>query len=200
VARLDVMKIIGITGGIGSGKSTVAGFLAGLGVAVIDADMVGHEVLEKDSEARRQVIEAFGKQIVAPDGRIDRKKLGSIVFSSPEALSRLNHIMHPRIDELVEASLERYRWQGVAVVVIEAPLLIEAGWGTKVDQVWVTTAPEAVIFKRLEQSGMSHAEVRARIRSQLSDGERRKHADVVIGTDCSLDELKERVVRIWREM
>jgi len=200
LARLCGMKIIGITGGIGSGKSTVAGFLAGLGVAVIDADGVGHEVLESDGEARRQVIDAFGEDIVAPDGRIDRKKLGDIVFGNPEALSRLNRIMHPRIDEVVEARLERYRRQGVEAIVIDAPLLVEAGWGKKVDRVWVTTAPEAVILKRLEQSGLSRDEATARIRSQLPDGERVKHADVVIDTDCSLDELKVRVGRIWREM
>jgi dephospho-CoA kinase len=200
IARLGDMKVIGLTGGIGSGKSTVAGFMAELGVVVIDADRVGHEVLESDGGARQQVIDAFGEHIVAPDGKIDRKKLGNVVFSSPEALSRLNRIMHPKISQAVEAQLEQYRRRGVDTVVIEAPLLIEVGWDTKVDQVWLTTAPEAFILKRLAKLGMSHSESMARIRSQLSDRERVKHADVVIDTDCSLDELKAKVDELWREV
>ncbi len=191
------MKVIGLTGGIGSGKSTVAGFLVGLGVVVIDADKVGHEVLEGDGEAQRQVVAVFGQHIVTPDGKVDRKKLSSIVFGSPEALSRLNRIMHPRISEAVKVQLEQYRQQGVDIVVIEAPLLIEAGWAAKVDEVWVTTAPRVAILKRLEQLGLSRTEAMARIRSQLPDRERVKQANVVINTDCSLDELKERVEELW---
>ena len=194
------MKVIGLTGGIGSGKSRVAGFLAGLGVVIIDADKVGHEVLEGDGEARRQVIDTFGQNIIAPDGKIDRRKLGNIVFNSTEALSRLNRIMHPRISEAVKAQLEQYRRQGVDIVVIEAPLLIEAGWDTKVDEVWVTTAPRAAILKRLERLGLSRTEAMARIRSQLPDRERVKHADVVINTDCSLDELKVKAGKLWQRL
>jgi len=194
------MRVIGLTGGIGSGKSTVAGFLAGLGVVIIDADKIGHEILESDDEVRRQAIDTFGQNIIAPGGKIDRKKLGNIVFDNPEALSRLNRIMHPRISEAVKAQLEQYRRQGVDIVVIEAPLLIEAGWDTKVDEVWITTAPRAAIFKRLEQLGLSRTEAMARIRSQLPDREQVNHADVVINTDCSLDELEGKVGKIWREM
>ena len=191
------MKVIGLTGGIGSGKSTVAGFLAELGVVVIDADKVGHKFLESDSKVQQQVINAFGQQILTPEGQIDRRKLGRIVFKSPGALSRLNQIMHPNISEAVNAQLELYRGQGVGAVVIEAPLLIEAGWASLVDQVWVTTAPRAAILKRLEGIGLSRNEVMARIRYQLSDGERVKHADAVIDTDCRLDELKSRVRELW---
>ncbi|MCJ7764096.1 MAG: dephospho-CoA kinase, partial [Dehalococcoidales bacterium] len=190
------MKVIGLTGGIGSGKSTVAGFLAVLGAVIIDADKVGHEILESDGEARRQAIDTFGQNIIVPGGKIDRKKLGNIVFDNPEALSRLNRIMHPRISEVVKAQLEQYRRQGVDIVAIEAPLLIEAGWDTKVDNVWVTTAPRAAIFKRLEQLGLSRTESMARIRSQLPHREQVKHADVVINTDCSIDELEGKVGKI----
>jgi dephospho-CoA kinase len=194
------MKVIGLTGGIGSGKSTVAGFLAGLGMVIIDADKIGHEVLEGDSEARRQVIDIFGQNIIAPDGKIDRRKLGNIAFDSHEALSRLNRIMHPRISEAVKAQLEQYRRQGVDIVVIEAPLLIEAGWDAKVDEVWVTTAPEAMILKRLERLGLSRTEAMERIRSQLPDRERVKHAGVVINTGCSLDELKVKAGKLWQRL
>ncbi len=192
------MKVIGLTGGIGSGKSTVARFLAELGMVIIDADRIGHEVLESDSKAWQQVVAAFGQQIVTPNGRIDRKELGRIVFKSHKALSRLNRIMHPRIYRVVKSRLEKYRRQGVDVVVFEAPLLIEASWATLVDEVWVTTAPEATILRRLEKIGLSRDEAMERIRSQLSAEERDRHADMVINTDCSLDELKVKVGKLWQ--
>jgi len=192
------MKVIGLTGGIGSGKSTVSKFLAELEAVIIDADKVGHEVLENDSEAWQQVVDAFGRHIVTPDGEIDRKKLGRIVFKSPEALSRLNRIMHPRIYDAVKAQLGQHQKQGANVVVVEAPLLIEAGWTSLVDEVWVTTAPRATVLKRLEQMGLSRAESLARIRSQLPAKERVKHAEVVIDTDCSFEELKAKAGRLWQ--
>jgi len=188
------MKVIGLTGGIGSGKSTVAQFLAELGAVILNADEVGHEALKPDTEIWREVVTAFGRQIVTLDGNIDRKKLGKIVFGNAEALSRLNQIMHPRMYALVKNQLEEYRRQGTRVVVLEAPLLLEAGWTPLVDEVWVTTASEATVLKRLEErSGMSQAESLTRIHSQLSSTERIKHADVVINTDCDLDELRSRV-------
>ena len=194
------MKVIGLTGGIGSGKSTVSQFLAELGAAILNADDIGHEALKPDTETWHQLAVAFGRQIVAPDGNIDRKKLGNIVFSSTEALSRLNRIMHPPMYDIVKARLEEHRRQGTGVVVLEAPLLLEAGWTPLVDEVWVTTAAEATVIKRLKKrSGMSQAESLARLRSQLSPAERVRHADVVIDTDCSPDELKAKIKELWQK-
>jgi len=194
------MKVIGLTGGIGSGKSTVSQFLAEVGAIILDADRVGHEALKPDTNIGREVVAAFGRQILTPGGEIDRAKLGETVFGNPESLSRLNRIMHPRMYDMVKAQLEEYRQQGVDVVVLEAPLLIEAGWTSLVDEVWVTVAPESTVLKRLkEQVGLSESESLARIRSQLSSEERIKHADVVINTDCSLDELGARVGELWRK-
>ena len=193
------MKVIGLTGGIGSGKSTVAKFLAELGAVIIDADKIGHAVFEPDSEAWQQVVAAFGRQILKPNREIDRKKLGKIVFGSAEALSRLNRIMHPQICGVVKAQIEQYRRQGIDVVVVEAPLLMEAGWTSLVDEVWVTLAPEATVLKRLEEGmGLSKAESQARICSQLPAKEQVKHAHVVINTNLSLDELKARVNKLWQ--
>jgi len=193
------MKVIGLTGGIGSGKSTVSRFLAELGAVILNADEVGHEAFKPDTEIWREVVAAFGRQIVNPDGNIDRKKLGEIVFGNAESLSRLNQIMHPRMYALVKAQLEEYRRQGTRVVVLEAPLLLEAGWTPLVDEVWVTTAPEATVLKRLEErSGMSQAESLTRIHSQLPSAERVRQADVVINTDCDLDELKAKVKELWQ--
>ena len=195
------MKVIGLTGGIGSGKSTVSQLLAELGAVILNADEVGHKALKPDSEIWRQVVAAFGRQILTPDGNIDRKKLGDIVFSNPESLSRLNQIMHPRMYALVKAQLEEYRRQGTRVVVLEAPLLLEAGWTSLVDEVWVTTAPEATVLKRLEErTGLSQAESLTRLRSQLPSEERVRQADVVINTDCDLDELKAKVKELGQRL
>ena len=195
------MKVIGLTGGIGSGKSTVAGFLAELGAVILDADEVGHEAFKPDTEIWREVVAAFGRQVLTPDGNIDRKKLGEVVFGNADSLSRLNQIMHPRMYDMVKAQLEEYRRQGMSVVVLEAPLLLEAGWTSLVDEVWVTTASESTVLRRLhEQKGLSGEEALARIRSQLSSKERVKHANVVINTDCNLDELKSKVKQLWQRL
>ncbi len=195
------MKIIGLTGGYGSGKSTVARFLAELGAAVIDADEVGHEVFRPGTEAWREVVGTFGQAIINFDGTIDRRKLGKIVFRDPDARARLNKIMHPRIYERVKALVEEYRQKGFAVVVVEAPLLLEAGWKSMFDEVWVTSAPQATVLSRMkEQKGISEAELLARLHAQLTDEERTEQADVVISTYGTLDELKEEVGALWREL
>ena len=195
------MKVIGLTGGIGSGKSTVSKFLAELGAVIIDADKVGHEAFKSDTELWREVVAAFGRQILKPSGEIDRNKLGEMVFGNPELLSRLNQIMHPRMYALVKAQLEEYRRQGVRMVVLEAPLLLEAGWTSLVGEVWVTVASESTVLRRLqEQVGLSEQQSLARIRSQLSSEERIKQADVIIDTDCSLDELRTKVKELWQKL
>jgi dephospho-CoA kinase len=193
------MKVIGLAGGIGSGKSTVSRFLAELGAIIIDADKVGHEALKPDTEIWHKVVAAFGRQILTPDGDINRQKLGEIVFSNPESLSKLNQIMHPRMYDMVKAQLEEYQRQGVAVVVLEAPLLIEANWTSLVDEVWVTVASQPTVLRRLkEKFGLSESEALARIRSQLPTEERARYADVTINTDCALDELKAKVKELWQ--
>jgi len=189
------MKVIGLTGGIGSGKSTVSRFLAELGAVIIDADKVGHEAFKPDTGVWREVVEVFGRQILTPGGDIDRKKLSEIVFGNVELLARLNQIMHPRIYDMVKAQLEEYRRRGVEVVVLEA------GWTSFVDEVWVTVAAEFTVLSRLqERVGLVKEELLARIRSQLSSEERIKCADVVINTDCSLDEVRARVRELWEEL
>jgi len=196
-----MMKVIGLTGGIGSGKSTVSQFLAELGAVIIDADKVGHEALKPDTELWREVVAAFGRQILTPGGDIDREKLGEIVFSNPDSLAQLNRIMHPRLYNIVKTQLEEYQRQGIRVVVLEVPLLIEAGWASLVDEVWVTVASEDTVLKRLEkQVRLSKSKSLARIRSQLSSAERVRHADVIIDTDGELDELRAKVEKLWREL
>ena len=194
------MKIIGLTGGIASGKSTVSRFLAEMGAVIINADEVAHETLKSDIELQQEIVADFGDQILTAEGRIDRERLGEIVFTNPDALARLNRIMHPRLYEMVRAQLENYRQQKVKVVILEVPLLIEAGWTALVDEIWVTVASEATVLGRLQQQvGLSSKQALARIGSQMPAKDRIKHADVVIDTDCSLDELKARVAKPWQE-
>jgi dephospho-CoA kinase len=196
-----VTIVIGLTGGIGSGKSTIGRYLADLGAAAIDADKVGHEALKSGTAAWRDVIDAFGRGVVAPSGEIDRKALGSVVFDDPEARERLNRIMWSRIWEMISRQVEDYRRQGVGVVVVEAFGLIEAGWAPLVDQVWVTTASEKAVLERLRlQRQLPESDTLARIRSQLSNEERAKHADVVIRNEGSPEEVKATVRRLWQSL
>jgi dephospho-CoA kinase len=195
------MKVIGLTGGIGSSKSTVARLLAERGAVIVDLDRVGHEVLKKGSRAYEKVVGEFGKDILKDSGDIDRGKLGRIVFINPEALIRLNRIVHPAIDNTVNKKIEKYRRQGVKVAVLEAAAMLEAGKAAQADELWVTVAPEVVVLRRiLERGGLSEQEIRARIKTQLSNKERIERADVVIDTDCSLDELKARVTEEWEKL
>lgn len=185
------MKIIGLTGGIGSGKTTLAGFLKELGVAVIDADKLGHQAL-RESQVRRELVAAFGQGILDSDSQVDRPKLARLVFGYPQQLARLNRITHPRIAEMITGRLDEHRRQGTGAVVIEAPLLVETGWVDIVDEIWVTVAPRTVVLNRLQQMGLSQREALARLGAQMKPEERLKKADVVINTDTSLEELKAR--------
>ena len=195
------MKVIGLTGSIGSGKSTVAEFLAELGAVVIDADKVGHEAFEPDTVLWQAVVDAFGRGVLTSNGDIDRKKLGDIVFGNLDSLVRLNQIMHSRMYDIVKAQIGEYRRRVVNVLVLEAPLLLEAGWTSLVDEVWVAVASESTVLRRLqEKDGMSRQQSLARIHSQLSSDERMNQADVVIDTDCSLDEVRAKVKGLWQKL
>ena len=193
------MKVIGLTGGIGSGKSTVSRLLADLGAVVLDADKVGHQAYQPGTETWKELVAAFGEEIVSPDGTIDRKKLGAIVFGDPESLARLNRIVHPRMFDMMKAQIEEHRRQSVSVVVLEAAILLEAGWTPLVDEVWVTVASEPTVVRRaIERTGLPEEQIRARIRSQLSNEEREKAASVVISNDGDLEELRAKVAELWK--
>ena len=195
------MQVIGLTGSIGSGKSAVSQFLAELGATIIEADKLGHEAYMPGTEAWRKVVAAFGKQITGADGNIDREKLGKVVFGDSKARERLNRIMHPKIYSMIQARLEEHRKQKTEIVVVEAPLLLEANWTSLVDKVWITTASEATVLKRLkERRKLSEYESLARLRSQLPLGKRLKQADVVIDTECTLEELKEKIKILWQKL
>jgi dephospho-CoA kinase len=198
---VSALKIIGLTGGIGSGKSTVAHFLEELGAVVIDLDKVGHEALKRGGRAWRQVVDAFGKVILGPEGEIDRTRLGKIVFKDRRSLLKLNNIVHPAIDAILAEKIDTYRREDVKVVVLEAAAMIESGKTAQAEELWVTTAPETTVLERLKtRPGYNVEKSRDRIQAQLSNEERIKKADVVINTDCTLSELKTRVAEEWQKL
>ena len=192
------MFVIGLTGGIGSGKSTVSDMLRANGATVVYADQIGHEVYQPGTAVWDEIVTAFGRQVLAADDQIDRRKLGSIVFADPEARRRLNAITHPPMRRLMAERLDELRRQGVRVAVLEAALLIEAGWVDLTDEVWLMLVPPAVAAQRImERSGLSADDAEARIASQLSNEDRLRHADMIIDTDCSLAEVARRVDEFW---
>ena len=194
------MKIIGVTGNIGTGKSTVAGMLKDLGAMHLDADKVGHELLAPQGAAYKEIIATFGRSILKDNGEIERPRLGMIVFQDPSKLEKLNQIMWPRIIELSKQKMAEMVRNGVKVVVYEAAVMFEAGWQTLPDEIWVTSAPEDIVIKRLLATGrFTEQQARDRIRSQMPAAEKAKKADVVVDTNCDFTELRRRVAELWKQ-
>jgi len=194
------MLVIGLTGGIGTGKTQVSEMLEKLGAAIVNADLLGHQIYVPQSEGWREVVEVFGEEVLAPNGEIDRTKLGSIVFGDPEALKKLNAITHPKIYALADESLKKLSEEGSEVAVLEAALLIEAKWTPLVNEVWVTTAPEQDVVKRIqERNGFTEEAIQSRIASQMTQEERITHADVIIENEGDLTELKTKIHKLWND-
>jgi dephospho-CoA kinase len=196
------MLTVGLTGGIGSGKSTVAKMLAELGAPSFDADKVGHDIYSPGGPAYKDVIAAFGDGVVASDGTIDRKKLGPIVFADPAQLKRLESIVHPRMFERMREMVAQMRAQGAtAPIVIEAAILIEAKWQPLFDEIWLVMAPRERVIERVElERGLKREQTEARIKAQLSDDERRQHASLVIDNSGSIEDLRTKVTVLWQEL
>lgn len=192
--------IIGLTGGIGSGKSVVGGMLAELGAYVIDTDKVGHRVYAPGSEGFGRIVETFGRDVVGADGTIDRKKLGAVIFADAEKRGALNAIVHPLIFGEIMREIGEQRQAGfTGPIVLEAPILLEAKGTGLVDQIWVVAAPpDAVRARLIESRAMTTAEIEARVAAQLDDAERRRHADVIIENDGDLANLRKVVEAAWR--
>lgn len=195
------MTVIGVTGNIGSGKSTVCQVLAKLGATIIDADELAHETYKPHSQAWQELINTFGKDIVKANEKIDRQKLGQIVFANPAALALLNQIVHPRAYRMAQEKIEDYRRQGAKAIVVEATLLIEAGWADLVDKVWLVVAPEDVAIQRLTQhEGIAKAQILTRLKAQMPAEEKMKYADEVIYNDGSLNQLETKVTELWHKL
>ena len=196
------MLTIGLTGGIASGKSTAARHLGKLGAHVIDADRLGHRAYEPGTAAFKQVADAFGDAVVAADGTIDRRALGSKVFGQPSELKKLTDIVWPEIRRLADLEIEAQRaLRPDGVVVLEAAVMVEAGWQHSLDEVWVVAVePEVAIERAMARDGLTAEEVRSRLAAQTSNAERRRHADVVIDNSAGLDELRAELDRQWKRV
>jgi dephospho-CoA kinase len=190
--------MVGLTGGIGAGKSVVAARLAELGAIVIDSDRLAREVVEPGTDGLREVVEEFGPEVLGQDGGLDRPALGRLVFGDEAARRRLEAIVHPRVRarsaELIAAAPPD------AVVVNDIPLLVESGIGAGFDLVVVVLASEQTRLRRLAQArGMTAEEARARMAAQATDEQRRAAADVVLENDGSREDLLAAVDRLWYE-
>ncbi|GAA3976591.1 dephospho-CoA kinase [Thermobifida alba] len=193
------MLKVGLTGGIGSGKSSVARRLAEYGALVIDADAIAREVVEPGTEALAEIVAEFGEQVLTPEGRLDRPKLGEIVFADEARLARLNAIVHPRVGQRTQELMERAE-EGT-VVVYDVPLLVENGLADLYDVVVVVDVPVRTQVERVTATrGMPEEQVRARIRAQATREQRRAVADILIDNSGSEQELDVRVAEVWEEL
>ena len=187
--------LIGLTGNIATGKSTVARMLAELGACTVDADRVAHAVMRHGTPTWRAVVDAFGQGILTPDGQVDRQRLGEIAFADPKALRQLEAIVHPATTRAVAAAIAR---ASERVVVVEAIKLIEAGMHRAYHALWVTTCPSKTQIARLtELRGLSEDEARLRVEAQPPQADKVALADVVIDTNDTLKDTRRQVIAAW---
>lgn len=195
-------KVICLTGGIASGKSTAARFLKEQGAHVIDADVLGHRSYEPGSPAHAQIVETFGHDVLAAGGTIDRKALGAKVFGKPDELKKLTDIVWPEIRRLAEQEIARVRAAGNArVIVLEAAVLFEAGWQDLGEEVWVNIVDrEVAIARATQRDNTPRATIEKRIDAQLSNAERIARADVVIDNNGTPEAMLEQLRKEWERV
>lgn len=200
------MKLVVLTGGIASGKTAVCATLAELGVPVVDADRIAREVVEPGREAHREVVEAFGPSILLPDGRIDREKLGKIVFADPDRRARLERITHPRIGARMAELVMEHAAKGAPLIVLDIPLYFEgrkSGRGAPLPPhavVVVRVDPETQLRRLVERDGLPEADALARVRAQLPLDEKARMADHVIDNSGTPEETARQVRALWRRL
>jgi dephospho-CoA kinase len=192
--------LVGLTGGIGSGKSTVARLLEKRGAVVFDADLLAREAVAPGTPGHAAVIERFGADVLAPGGELDREALASIVFADPSARRDLEQIVHPEVRRLFAEGSEAYR-DTDRVVVFSAPLLVESGMHTAFEILVVVSATVATQIERLmRQRGMSETSIRARIDAQAPFEDKAAVADFIVDNEGTLDELESQVERLWNDL
>ena len=192
------MITIGLTGGIATGKSLVSQLLEGHGGFLINADVIAHELYAPRTEGFSQIVSLFGEDILTPSGSIDRKKLGSVVFSDTSKMEALNSIIHPLIRHEVKTRISDLYEQNCSVVILEAALLLEAGWQDLVDQIWVVISERNTVISRLSvRNALSREESLKRIQAQMPQDERLKFADVVIENNGNIDSLSANIKKLW---
>ena len=194
------MLLVGLTGGIGSGKSTVARMLEARGAVVFDADAMAREAVEPGTAGHDAVVDRFGANVLGPGGELDREALASIVFADPAARRDLEAIVHPEVRRLLAEGCEAYQGSD-SVVVFSAPLLVETGMHTAFEVLIVVSAPvQTQVERLLRDRAMSEEQVRARIAAQAPLEEKAAVADVVVDNDGTLEDLRDRVDRLWNDL
>lgn len=188
------MTVIGLTGGIASGKSTVSAYLRQKRLPVFDADACVHTLQQKGSPCLLQMTEAFGKTILRPDGELDRKKMAELAFHNPQILRQMNAIVQGAAARKRDMFLQAHKSD--PVVILDVPLLLESGWNAKTDQVWLVFIPEKEQIRRaMERSGMQREEVLARMQRQWPIAKKKQYADVILDNSGSLEALYAQVDR-----
>ena len=185
------MKTIGITGGIASGKSTVARIIREMGYRVLDADQLTRQVVEPGKPAYQEVVRVFGREVLRPDGSLDRKKLAGIIFNDAGQRRKLEQIIHPAVKTVIKQELEEFSRNGGQILFVEVPLLYEAGWEDFFDAVWVVTVkPELQQERLLGREGITPQEAAQRIATQWPLSQKAKLADLVIENNGDYADLK----------
>ena len=195
------MRIIGLTGGIACGKSTVSRALRALGAAIIDADALAHELSQPGQPIFNAYVERFGRELVTAGGTLDRAAIAARVFADPAVRAEVDAIAHPLIRTAAEERLRAARAAGKKAAVLDVPLLFEAGWDVLADEVWVVALPAEEQLARLltRDKSMSEGEARARISAQMSLAEKGARADIVIDNSGTPGETRECIEQLWRE-
>ncbi|WP_432408890.1 dephospho-CoA kinase [Wukongibacter sp. M2B1] len=196
------MKVIGLTGGIASGKSTVSNYLRELGAVIIDADIVARDIVEKGQPALDEIVDYFGKEVLKNDGTLNRKYLGAIVFSDPDKLQVLNSITHKRIIERIEEKVDYYRCESnLKAIFIDAALLIERKVYLITDEVWLVTASKEIQIERLMlRDNLSLNEAIERIDSQMCLEQKKQHTDVILDNSKDINFLKEQIKSAYKSV
>ena len=195
------MKIIGLTGGIACGKSTVSAELRALGAAIVDADALAHELSQPHQPIYNAYVEHFGREIVTADGTLDRAAIARRVFADPAVRAEVEAIAHPIIRSAAEERLRAARDENKRAAVLDVPLLFEAGWDALADETWVVALPREEQLARLlaRDTSMDAGEARARIAAQMPLAEKCARADVVIDNSGTVEELREYIGKLWKE-
>lgn len=194
------MRIIGLTGGIACGKSTVTNILLNNNIKVIDADKIAHRALEPFTSVWYKIIGRFGNDLDMQDRIIDRKKLGNIIFNNEEARNDLNDIMHPYIKKEIETLIEFVGNCNEKVVVLDIPLLIETGWQEYCDEVWVVNVSEEKQLQRLmDRNGLTEEQAKARISSQMPLSQKITYADVIIDNNGDVENTVKQVTNLCKK-
>ena len=188
---------VGLTGGIGAGKSTVGRMLAELGAVIVDGDQIARDLVVRGEPALAEIVERFGPDVLLPDGELDRAGLAERVFPEPESLASLDAIMHPRIAERAQAMLADAQRNGTSVIVYDMPLLVESGAADDFDVVMVVHAPVEVRLARLAVRGVAVDDARNRMAQQASDEERAAVATILIDNGGDDEQLIDQVQRAW---